>query len=58
VTVHVHGSSSTDAALRGSDLNLAVSGVPGLPPPDLATGGGYIPFTRERVAQLLDSLYG
>ena len=57
VTVVMHGSSSSGAALRKSDVDLVISGVPNLPPPDRSNGNGYIPFTRERVSTFLDALH-
>lgn len=56
VSVAHHGSTHSGASLRGSDLDLVLAGVRDLPKPDNPGGNGYLPQTREMVANYLDTL--
>jgi hypothetical protein len=51
-----HGSTHSGASLRGSDLDVVLGGVLDLPKPDNPGGNGYLPRSRELVADYLDAL--
>lgn len=56
VSVAHHGSTHSGASLRGSDLDVVLAGVQDLPKPDNPGGNGYLPQTREKVADCLEDL--